>query len=725
MDAGTASILPRAIGAAIATLALVVSACGGGGPDLADFEPAAQEQPDRAGISYLDNLEARVAAGEWTLGQGLVETLEFAFGDAEAADVLSTDELITYELTGIVDMARDYVETGSEPEAVAELARLLDLIVFSEEQLQAMARTASQNASEASTRNVALAQRAVEDCNKFFTGWDTVAVPICLEVEVDSELDQLYPGQYKIYKPAPGLPTAGWTKEEMDRAFEALVDSVKKLKPLGTLPPISLVVSPSLQGAVGARAASRYSIHGDFPGRPCGIVLYAGMRILPDPNDFKQVVAHEVGHCFLGDTVIEQSRLPHGPSRWWSEAVPEYLSNWVYPDNNLEVDQYMQQFISNELNIALFDLSYDGFLWWQHVANQIGNQGVIAVIGNLPSTVERDAVEAAMASYPGMDALFHDFGRRITDWDRPGESVLDTDKKSYVPKPGVDLEHISGEAFPQLEEDLIPFRTVRYGLVVDSNNAASLISRPEGLVLESARSPKGQWGPIPEGLPNEECQPVIVTVHTTTFDQGSIAVDVPQYFEVQPGGLPGKWVVNNPSVSKRIKDTLWPLTPNPKSKQAAASGTIRATFTSDDVHVEYDNFSATASISADEAQAGAFKNYVGDQVIDTNASGSTSYSFLGEDLWFAAFLSEQFLRGKEDVSLIETGGIGFGPDNTIPHELSEKFERNPPLGWNIFSGIQEYDVKCDGRVMTLEDDLGRTTLYRVSDGQESWNKEKE
>ena len=103
-------------------------------------------------------------------------------------------------------------------------------------------------------------------------------------------------------------------------------------------------------------------------------------------------------------------------------------------------------------------------------------------------------------------------------------------------------------------------------------------------------------------------------------------------------------------------------------------------------------------------------------MIDTDASGTTGYTYLGEDLWFDAFTSDQFLRGSESVSLIETGGIGFGPENTIPHELDERYDRNPPLGWSIFSGIQDYEVKCDGGVLTLEDGIGTTTLYRVSDG---------
>ncbi len=88
---------------------------------------------DRADVSYADNLLEKVEDGEWTLGEGLVATLQAFVGERDVAEVLRHQELLTYEGTGVFDMARDYLEDGPDPEAQSEVARLVRRLEFSVE----------------------------------------------------------------------------------------------------------------------------------------------------------------------------------------------------------------------------------------------------------------------------------------------------------------------------------------------------------------------------------------------------------------------------------------------------------------------------------------------------------------------------------------------------------------------------------------------------------------
>lgn len=131
----------------------LISACGGGeaagggsGGDLGTGGTAGTggtggdtEPFDRSSISFVDNLLVKVEAGEWTLGQGLVASLRLMVGEIDASSVLRHLELANYEGTGIVAMAYEYLEDGPDADARAEILRLLDLAVFSNERLESMA----------------------------------------------------------------------------------------------------------------------------------------------------------------------------------------------------------------------------------------------------------------------------------------------------------------------------------------------------------------------------------------------------------------------------------------------------------------------------------------------------------------------------------------------------------------------------------------------------------
>jgi hypothetical protein len=164
---------------------------------------------DRSDISFVDNLLAKVADGEWTLGEGLVATLQLMAGEIDASSVLRNDELLTYEGTGIIRMAYEYLETGEDTEAKSEVTRLLHLLVFSDERLDSM--------TEVGAEPALIPKGSPSDCLEFFTGYSEVppGVGNCLEVRSSPLLDDFYPGAFRIFAPAPPLPTAGWTEKAL------------------------------------------------------------------------------------------------------------------------------------------------------------------------------------------------------------------------------------------------------------------------------------------------------------------------------------------------------------------------------------------------------------------------------------------------------------------------------------------------------------------------------
>ncbi|RPH32846.1 MAG: hypothetical protein EHM90_06595, partial [Chloroflexi bacterium] len=118
----------------------------GMGPEVGEgattvIEP---EPRDVAPTTWLDNLVAREAAGDWTLGEGLVATLRVFAGELEAEEVLlEPDELVDDSGATVVSLARAYLDNGPDEAAKAEILRLLGLLFFTPDELEAVAEPAA------------------------------------------------------------------------------------------------------------------------------------------------------------------------------------------------------------------------------------------------------------------------------------------------------------------------------------------------------------------------------------------------------------------------------------------------------------------------------------------------------------------------------------------------------------------------------------------------------
>jgi len=699
--------------ATIAGAVLLLAAC-----DRGEFgEVETGEPADLSSLSYVDNLLVKEEADEWTRGQGLVATLRVFVGEIELSEILESGELVETEGTGIIKMAHEYLVDGPDIEAKAEINRLLTFLVFSNEQLEAMAGISPPTASAGGIQ-LGVVQGAVKDCNLFYHDYTIPSgVGPCLEVKSITLNGKVY----RVFAPAAPLPLAGWTDEHVELALEAMKETVlgaPGLTPgfgeLGEMPPVNVILSIVEAGTTLASAAPA-------TGKTCGVTLYISMQQLSDGN-FKQSLAHELGHCFQQENFPAQNEVNNEYIRWREEGLAEYLSNVAYPSNNSEWGR-MITLTGTELHTSLLDRAYDNTAFFQFLANRRGNGGVFDVVRSLPSSGGKSQQEKALAAVSGMTEIFHDYAKALTEG-----NIEDTGGGTLPYSPPLVEVLIDREATPIFEKELGPFSVARLFIYVNRQHA-SLGLVEHGEVKDSVLKPGAtDWTEFPNSLPDQECNNWLLAVFTTTDRPGVVSgpisdnafqIDVPLIIDVSPGGLVGEWVVDNGTIKKQITNSLWRDAPNPTRKLVDVSGTVTALFRNGGaLDVTYDGFHVEAELSAAEARFGLNRDYTGEQTFLTNAKGTTTYqiAFEGDDLWFGTFLESDFLRGSETVTLVEEAFIPFAGEE-IPHEVDEEFERNPPVGWSIFVGIQGYEVLCDGTKLVLstpgQEDV---VLHRVGDG---------
>ena len=537
------------VGVAVVVVAglILLSACGGGGegegsevsasPDGETETPGLtdgigeEQPPDRSDISFVDNLLVKEEAGEWTRGEGLVATLKLFAGEVEEEEVLRHPDLLFPEGTGVFDMATEYLDDGPDADARAEISRLLDLLVFSNDQLEAMAGIGQPTAAQPGQLAPGASSGPEEDCLKFFFGEVLAGVGPCLafdSITIDGIL-------YRVFHPTP-LPAAGWSEEDFERALETIEDTVPVYRELGLLPPINIVFSVAATGYATAYAAS---------GEPCGVVLYTKIRDF-EPDDFKQVVAHEMAHCFQTETFPKQNQVPYPIARWREEGLADYLSNVVYPKNNLEW-RTIGKLEAGELTTTLMERAYSNSFWFQHVANNIGDDALMTLIEALPESGDRGDQEAALANArPGMAEMYQEYAEALTD-----QSIQDTGG-SNIPFAAESYPvAITVPKTPLIEREIRPFGVLRTRIhMVSEDDEASLNYRPVGLVLEAARPVGGTlWASIPSEFPSspEECG--IIVVATSIEPATGFVLDVTEVQKAPELGcdrcLIGAWELNN------------------------------------------------------------------------------------------------------------------------------------------------------------------------------------
>ncbi|MBW2687621.1 MAG: hypothetical protein JRE19_17160 [Deltaproteobacteria bacterium] len=679
---------------------------GGGGGTQPPGQPL-----DRSDISFVDNLLAKVADGEWTLGEGLVATLQLMAGEIDASSVLRNDELLTYEGTGIIRMAYEYLETGEDTEAKSEVTRLLNLLVFSDERLDSM--------TEVGAEPALIPKGSPSDCLEFFTGYSEVppGVGNCLEVRSSPLLDDFYPGAFRIFAPAPPLPTAGWTEKHYELALQTMEESVPILKARGKLhaATIAFAVLDEPKGAQAWANPKQLARPECDPNAPdpkkeackpeCGIALFKNMQKLTD-GDFKQTVAHELAHCFQQDTFPDQNQAPYACMKWRDEGLAEYLGNVVYPHNNSEWP-WWGTLAKYELHTSVLERAYTNCFFFQQLGNWIGDSGIVNLVKTLPTSGKTDAPPgateegactgeslaaqaAALAKYGNMDVIYHDFAKALTD-----RKLMDTGGQ-MIPYQMAEVNRPTLEVTEphRYLHDMDPFGVYRSRILVESDKEADITFEDEGEIRDSSRPTNDtSWGDLPMKLQGDQCEPGVILVVTTTRPGSSFDLD---FSEVRglPGGMQsdevicgivGTWVVDNSSLK---------FDPGEATRLDHVSGQISITFKSDGTaEVVYSSFEYQFVKDVKIEVGGLMSDRHDEFTWTTNATGVTSYEVDGNEIEFGHFFESSYLNGIETRHFIRT----YTP-RIVGEDIDEVTTRDA-RGRNLFSGSWDFDIQSGGSVL--------------------------
>lgn len=380
--------------------------------DSGDAAPTAI--PARLPSGYTDLLQERIASGEWTQEEGLVTLLKMFVGEIPVSGAGLGQGVKETEGTGILRLASGYLQTGTDQAVKDEITRLLNLLVPSQEALDRYSIPDDQS----SGRGPGLAAPARQDplqCDKFwsegFPDGRTPSFPCFLKGE------QIIGGAtYQVY-----YPLAWRGDESRDNYYratlQAVQDSITKYRPYGTLKSIYFVFTTLadeadtrdvINGATTANGS--FSLNTEA----CPVIIFpAAMTV--NVAQYKQLMAHEIFHCFQDWNLHEQVNGPAADSDWWVEGTAEYFSNLVYPAVNAE-HEWADDFSRRSTTEPLTNMTYENFAFFQYMGNSIGSEGVIAMLRTMPTTPGLDAQLAALSAVPGMENTFEEFVRSLLDY---------------------------------------------------------------------------------------------------------------------------------------------------------------------------------------------------------------------------------------------------------------------------------------------------------------------
>ena len=172
--------------------------------------------------------------------------------------------------------------------------------------------------------------------------------------------------------------------------------------------PNILASIPSKGGAVGCI----------MPVYPLALQAYAS-ETTSGLAEFKQVIAHEMFHCFQGwnypDHFDEWS-----VQRWWGEGSADYFGNLDYPDANWEWGCRFS-FVKRSAEEQMFYLSYENTFFFQFLEKKIQPQGMLDLFRLLPTGEPLIEQRKVLSGYAGMSDYWHEFAQSVVD-----DSLIDT-----------------------------------------------------------------------------------------------------------------------------------------------------------------------------------------------------------------------------------------------------------------------------------------------------------
>jgi hypothetical protein len=622
-------------------------------------------------LSLAELYQARLAAGDWTEGQGLVNLLGMYTGSAKAQDAIGNHTVSDFELTGLMRLADQYLAANPSGQLHDDVQKQVNLLVAPIAQLERFSRKVNLSAAFPHLASLSLPSENdapygdQAECQSLWANGFTSTTPvICFEYG-----EQIVDGtSIRLYYPA------WWATDNPNRTrlaplLQAAALATQTFNAYGPdpLPATTLVVTElaGMDPDTGHRNADLLAMAVPVGTSPlnCYVGVFPSL-FTKTVEQSQQALAHEMFHCYQYKNLSAQE---HGPLRsateWWVEGSAEYFSNVVYPAVNFEY-RWLGDITVAMLDSNLFDWSYKAFIFFQYLESRPGGgtPGVLALLRALPTNPGSgvDQQMAALSAFPNMDSIFHGFAEAVAD-----QNIIDT---NHIPIPleipfGDDIEEVSPGDILSREPFSVDIRRVLFPEHFNYDMTI-VITGLSGQV--SARPEIGPhvWEPIPSEIVTSCIETHYIVVETQTGSNPSNTYEVLLRAVSRPvtsglcSCLTGRWLMDDASYLTHLNGLI----------QQSAPGTVNYTDVQGDVTLEFTpDRHITQQISdliltADMNVAGL---PVQNLVISMNGTTASSFEDTGETLNFSGINSQltisMMLNGQSMGNPAQSDYLSSGP----------------------------------------------------------------
>jgi hypothetical protein len=287
---------------------------------------------------------------------------------------------------------------------------------------------------------------------------------------------------------------------------DALIDAQKVFVKYGQVPSIYFILMnidhPGDTGKFQAYAEANPNI---IKGpEPCPVSIYKA-TMGANADQVKQIIAHEIFHCFQGQNMKLQLKGPTGPSDewgkitgWWVEGTANYFSNLVYPAVNFEHKSMytykagvQPQTQENSYSVAALFQSLGNSEWF-------GTEKIIDLLKKMPLNGDHKNQRKSLSKMTVLRFPFHHFARQLVD-----QKIVDSGG-GYLPTQYLPGEMISFEVVKEnktYESTVLPFsaQIVEFNLPAGGeftfHNLMPLFQE-RGIIAGIRKKGETQWGEL-------------------------------------------------------------------------------------------------------------------------------------------------------------------------------------------------------------------------------------
>ena len=405
-----------------------------------------QEPPDPAQLGYRENLLAKVDDGEWTLGEGLVATLQLMAEEVSPEQVLRHPDVVSDSVVGVLNLAEEYLENEDDDEASAEIARLMNLLSPDLDVLVA----STTDSGEAQAAGPVVRPVGFTSQDEDPGDWCSLIGVLrpCNAIERMPEVEAQWGDKYTLLRltshsnPDVDEP---WPDTEVETVKAAILKSATLFEPMGTMP----------KTVVHLGFFQQTSIHW---GGACKV--HVGLQAPDDPAELSQHIAEHLARCLVIIT--------HGFT--WSDGLAAYLGGVVFPNVDLEHD-HASTLRDTELATSLLDRKHANWSLFEYLHPILGAQGSFDSVPGLPESASD---------------YFHQYVLALSDAQLVDVSTYTSGIEKLVPfTPESSNARISGANTYDLTPP--PFGQRRVDFQVDSGMVACATLKSSGAVEVSRR----------------------------------------------------------------------------------------------------------------------------------------------------------------------------------------------------------------------------------------------